>query len=77
VLEVYEDLEAFWFEEPLQGEGRLGHLHRSPELARGHHVPGATEVVDDRVPSSPRPGTHPEGEGCWEAPDEEGAATAE
>src|SRR3954453_18661116 len=55
VLEVYEDLEAFWFEEPLQGEGRLGHLHRSPELARGHPVPGATEVVDDRVPSSSGP----------------------
>ena len=43
VLEVYEDLEAFWFEEALEGEGRLGHLHRSPELAQGHLVPGATE----------------------------------
>jgi hypothetical protein len=43
VLEVYEDLEAFWFEEGLEGEGRLGHLHRAPELAHGHPVPGATE----------------------------------
>jgi hypothetical protein len=41
VLEVYEDLEAFWFEGELQGQGRLGHLHRSPELAEGHLVPGA------------------------------------
>jgi len=41
VLEVYEDLEAFWFEDALMGQGRVGHLHRSPELAEGHAVPGA------------------------------------
>ena len=44
VIEVYEDLEAFWFEEPLMGEGRLGHLHRTPEMAQGHRVPGAVEA---------------------------------
>lgn len=41
VLEVYEDLEAFWFEDALMGQGRVGHLHRSPDLAPGHVVPGA------------------------------------
>lgn len=41
VLEVYEDLEAFWFEDALMGQGRVGHLHRSPDLAHGHIVPGA------------------------------------
>jgi hypothetical protein len=39
VLEVYEDLEAFWFEDPCPPGGRLGHLHRDPELAKGHPVP--------------------------------------
>jgi hypothetical protein len=39
VLEVYEDLEAFWFEDPCPTGGRIGHLHRSPELAAGHPVP--------------------------------------
>ncbi len=39
VLEVYETLEAFWFEDPCPPEGRVGHLHRSPELAAGHAVP--------------------------------------
>ena len=39
VLEVYEDLEAFWFEDPCPPEGRVGHLHRDPERAKGHPVP--------------------------------------
>lgn len=39
VLEVYEDLEAFWFEEPCPPGGRLGHLHRDAEKAQGHPVP--------------------------------------
>jgi len=39
VLEVYEDLEAFWFEDPCPEGGRVGHLHRDPSLAAGHHVP--------------------------------------
>jgi mannose-6-phosphate isomerase-like protein (cupin superfamily) len=39
VLEVYEDLEAFWFEDPCPEGGRIGHLHRAPELAQGHPVP--------------------------------------
>jgi len=39
VLEVYEDLEAFWFEDPCPPDGRVGHLHRSSDLAAGHSVP--------------------------------------
>ncbi len=38
VLEVYEDLEAFWFEASTPAGGRAGHLHRSPEKAKGHAV---------------------------------------
>lgn len=39
VLEVYEDLEAFWFEDPLPPGGKKGHLHRDEVKARGHAVP--------------------------------------
>jgi mannose-6-phosphate isomerase-like protein (cupin superfamily) len=38
VLEVYEELAAFWFEDPCPEGGREGHLHRSPEKANGHPV---------------------------------------
>lgn len=38
ILEVYEDLEGFWFEDETPPGGRTGHLHRSPELAKGHPV---------------------------------------
>ncbi|WP_162606222.1 cupin domain-containing protein [Jiangella asiatica] len=40
VVEVYEDLEAFFFEDVLFEGGRAGHLHRSPELAERHEVTG-------------------------------------
>ena len=39
VLEVYEALEGFWFEEPCPEGGRTGHLHRDPEKAKGFLVP--------------------------------------
>jgi mannose-6-phosphate isomerase-like protein (cupin superfamily) len=39
VLEVYEDLEAFWFEEEGPPGARLGHLHRDPSLRERHAVP--------------------------------------
>jgi mannose-6-phosphate isomerase-like protein (cupin superfamily) len=39
VLEVYEELEAFWFEDATPAGGRIGHLHRSAEKAKGHAVP--------------------------------------
>ncbi len=38
VLVVYEDLEAFFWEDALQAGGRTGHLHRSPDLKSGHDV---------------------------------------
>lgn len=39
LLEVYEDLEAFWFEDVTPEGGRVGHLHRTPDKAKGHPVP--------------------------------------
>lgn len=46
VLEVYEDLEAFWFEEPCPPGGREGHLHRDPQAASWHDVPGLPQPPD-------------------------------
>jgi hypothetical protein len=40
VLEVYEDLGGFWFEDATPDGGRTGHLHRDPEKKKGHAVPG-------------------------------------
>ena len=39
ILEIYEDLEAFWFEDETPEGGRVGHLHRDEEKAKGHEVP--------------------------------------
>lgn len=39
VVEVYEDLEAFWFEDATPAGGRTGHLHFSADKAMGHPVP--------------------------------------
>ena len=39
VIEVYEDLEAFWFEDATPPGGRIGHLHRDEPKAAGHPVP--------------------------------------
>jgi len=38
VLEVYEDLQAFWFEDSTPEGGRTGHLHKEPEKENGHAV---------------------------------------
>lgn len=46
VLEVYEDLEAFWFEDPCPEGGRKGHLHRDAEKAKGHPVPAKPVPMD-------------------------------
>lgn len=40
VLEVYEDLVSFWFEDATQEGGRVGHLHRDEAKSQGHPVPG-------------------------------------
>lgn len=39
ILEIYEELEAFYLEEPLPPGGRLGHLHRDDLDAAGHPIP--------------------------------------
>lgn len=39
VIEVYEDLQAFWFEDETPPGGRVGHLHRTEQDAEGHDVP--------------------------------------
>jgi uncharacterized protein YjlB len=46
VLEVYEDLEAYWFEDATAPGGRIGHLHRDPEKAKGHGVPAKPLPAD-------------------------------
>ena len=39
VLEIYEDLEAFWFEAATLPGGKTGHLHKDDVKAKGHAVP--------------------------------------
>ena len=39
VLEVYEDLEAFWLEDATPAGGRIGHLHYNQDKTKGHPVP--------------------------------------
>jgi mannose-6-phosphate isomerase-like protein (cupin superfamily) len=46
VVGVYETLEAFWFESTTLPGGRIGHLHRTPDAAKGHEVP----LLDDTNP---------------------------
>ncbi len=38
MLEIYEDLGAFWFEDACPPGGKVGHLHRDTEKAKGHPV---------------------------------------
>ena len=38
VLEIYEDLEAFYFEDETPEGGRIGHLHKSDAKAKKHDV---------------------------------------
>jgi uncharacterized cupin superfamily protein len=51
VLEVYEDLEAFWFEGETPADGRVGHLHHDVESSRGHDVP--YRPLPDDFPACP------------------------
>ena len=39
ILEVYESLEGYWFEDATAKGGKVGHLHRDPLSAKGHAVP--------------------------------------
>lgn len=46
VVEVYEDLEAFWFEDATPAGGRIGHLHVDEHKAKGHPVPAKPLPTD-------------------------------
>ena len=46
VVEVYEDMEAFWFEDATPAGGRTGHLHYSADKAKGHTV-AALPIPED------------------------------
>ena len=46
VVEVYEDMEAFYFEDAIPEGGRTGHLHKDEDKAKGHPVP-ASPVPED------------------------------
>ena len=39
ILELYEKLDGFYMEDALQPGGKAGHLHKTPEAAKGHDVP--------------------------------------
>lgn len=39
VVEIYEDMEAIWFEDATAAGGQVGHLHRTDTDAAGHPVP--------------------------------------
>jgi mannose-6-phosphate isomerase-like protein (cupin superfamily) len=39
IVEIYEELEGFYLEEPLPDDGRLGHLHRGGPDPATHPIP--------------------------------------
>jgi mannose-6-phosphate isomerase-like protein (cupin superfamily) len=39
ILELYEPLQGFYVEDAVPPGGRIGHLHRTVEAAKGHPVP--------------------------------------
>jgi mannose-6-phosphate isomerase-like protein (cupin superfamily) len=39
ILDLYERLDGFFIEDGLLPGGKPGHLHRTPEAAKGHDVP--------------------------------------
>ena len=46
LTEIYEDIEAFYFEDATPEGGRTGHLHRDSEKAKGHAVPALPLPTD-------------------------------
>jgi mannose-6-phosphate isomerase-like protein (cupin superfamily) len=54
IVEVYEELEAFYVEESPPPGGRHGHLHRDERDASGHRIPLA-ELPED-FPAASRAG---------------------
>ena len=54
IVEIYEELEGFYLEEPPPPGGRLGHLHRDEQDAAGHPVP--LVPLPDDFPTANRAG---------------------
>ena len=46
IIEVYENLEAFYFEDAMPAGDRVGHLHRYADKAKGHPVPSLPTPKD-------------------------------
>jgi mannose-6-phosphate isomerase-like protein (cupin superfamily) len=51
IVEIYEELEGFYLEEPLPAGGAIGHQHRDSSDAVGHPVP-LQPLPDDFPPGS-------------------------
>jgi mannose-6-phosphate isomerase-like protein (cupin superfamily) len=54
IVEIYEELEGFYLEEPLPEGGKIGHQHGNETEARGHTVPLAP--LPDDFPAGSRAG---------------------
>lgn len=54
IVEIYEELEGFYFEEKVPADGRVGHLHRNDRDAEGHTIPLVSLPAD--FPSATRAG---------------------
>ncbi len=51
IVEIYEELEGFYLEEPLRDGGTIGHRHEVPSDAQGHPVP-RVPLPDDFPPGT-------------------------
>jgi mannose-6-phosphate isomerase-like protein (cupin superfamily) len=54
IVEIYEELEGFYFEEKVDADGRIGHQHRDAGDAEGHLVP--LKPLPDDFPRATRAG---------------------
>jgi mannose-6-phosphate isomerase-like protein (cupin superfamily) len=54
IVEIYEEVEGFYFEERVPASGRVGRLHRDGGAAQGHTIPLAPLPTD--FPSATRRG---------------------
>jgi hypothetical protein len=54
IVEIYEELEGFYLEEPLPAGGTIGHQHRDSSDAEGHPVP--LHALPDDFPAGSRAG---------------------
>jgi mannose-6-phosphate isomerase-like protein (cupin superfamily) len=56
IVEIYEELEAFYFEEKVPENGRVGHRHRNDRDAEGHTIPLVSLPTD--FPAATRDGVN-------------------